>query len=380
MPVPFRDVSVRCLAAAVHLLLTSQPATAQPRPWLPLPRFTLVAPDSALSAELDRATAARRPGEPGVAVALVRAGAPPVTRYVGAESPGRGAIGPETRFYIASLAKTVTATAALMLRERGALRLEDSLGRWVDSLPPSVRDVRLIHLLQHTSGIPDYMDALGDSAALALDRAGVMRFVRGLRALEFEPGVRYAYSNTGYVLLAEAIARASGRGFAEFVQDSVLRPLGMRQTTLGAPGGAAHRAVGHRRQAERFVVVDVPDRGVFGAGGMYSTLPDMIAWYRAVMESRLLKPASTALLFETPVTLSGRRSYLGMGWSDETPGPKTPDVEGLRAYGSFGVLAGYRTAIMFYPDHGLAWIALANAGEGALPPEGMAARLFRRVP
>ena len=113
---------------------------------------------------------------------------------------------------------------------------------------------------------------------------------------------------------------------------------------------------------------------------MYSTLSDMITWYQAVVGSKLLKPSSTALLFDTPVTLSGRKSYLGMGWSDETPGARTPEIEGLRAYGSFGELAGFRAAMLFYPDHKMAWIALSNAGEGEFPPEGMISGMFRRVP
>jgi hypothetical protein len=69
-----------------------------------------------------------------------------------------------------------------------------------------------------------------------------------------------------------------------------------------------------------------------------------------------------------------------MGWSDETLGSRSGELDGLRAFGSFGSLVGFRGAMMFYPDHGLAWIALTNTSEGELPPEGMASRLFRRAP
>ena len=372
----------RAGAAWVALLALHANAAAQPRPWQPIPRFELQGSPAALAAELDRATASRAANEPGVAVALLRDGQPPAIRYAGVENVDRRVpIGPETRFYIASLAKTMTATAVLMLRERGALRLQDSLSRWIDGLPPSVRGVRLMHLLQHTSGIPDHFEALGDTAK-DLDNARVLAFVRGLSALEFQPGERFAYSNTGYVLLAEVIGRASGRDYAAFVQDSILRPLGMTRTTLVRRGAPAleHQATGYRKKAGRIEKDDLGSLWTLGSGGVYSTLTDVITWYRAVVESRLLKPTSTALLFEVPVTLSGRRSYLGMGWSEETLGPRTPQVDGLRAYGSFGELRGFRSAILFYPDHGLAWIALSNAGDGAFPPEGMNERLFRRLP
>jgi len=375
-----RRASLVCMVASV--LVVPLAALAQPRPWQPLPRFELRASDTALTAEIQQATTWCRPGGPGVALALVRNGQPLLTRYAGVEDVARGTpIGRETRFYIASLAKTMTATAVLMLRERGALRLEDSLSRWIPGIPVCARGVRLIHLLQHTSGIPDYLDALGEPAR-RLDNAGVITFVRGLDSLAFAPGERYAYSNTGYVLLAEVVARASRRDFAAFVEDSILRPLGMSGTRLVRRGMVAveHRATGYRREGDRFVADDVRDHWSLGSGGVYSTLPDIVLWYQAVMESRLLEPSSTALLFETPVTLSGRRSYLGMGWSDESPGPRTPDVAGLRAFGSIGILAGFQSCILFYPDHGLAWIALSNAAEGALPPSGMLGRLFRRLP
>jgi CubicO group peptidase (beta-lactamase class C family) len=377
-----RVVTLGARITAIVVMLAGQtPALAQPRPWRPIPRFESRCTAEAATAELERATANRMPTEPGGAWVMLQDGEPLATRYFGVERIGGPAIGPETRFYIGSLAKTITATAALMLRERGALRLEDPLGRWIDGLPAFARDVRIIHLLQHTSGLPDIFEALGDTVS-GLDNARVLGFVRGLDSLRFAPGERHAYSNTGYVLLAEVIGKASGRGFAPFVEDSILKPLGMTATTLVRKGAPAipHRAVGYRRAAGGFVPDDLRDHWSLGSGGIHSTLGDMITWYRAVVSSRLLRPSSTALLFDPPVTTSGRKSHLGMGWSDETMGSRTPDVDGLRAFGSFGSLAGFRSALMFYPDHGLAWIALTNAGEGELPPEGMPMRLFRKLP
>ena len=372
----FADRRFVVWVAAVSLGISGR-AEALERPWRPIPVFELTEETPRIATELGNE---RSSSEPGIALALLRDDRPLVVVYRGVESMERGTpIGPETRFYIASIAKTMTATATLMLWERKALSLEDSLGRWVENIPECARGVRLIHLLQHTSGIPDYFDAFGDTAS-GIDNARVLTFVRQLKALEFGPGTRYAYSNTGYVLLAEVIARASGRGYATFVEDSILTPLGMARTTLVGAGSAdlEHRARAYRKKDGGFVPDRVRDHRTLGGGGIYSTLDDLVIWYRAVVESKLIKPSSTALLFETPVTFSGRRSYLGMGWSDETPGPKTPMLHGLRAYGSFGVLGGHSAAILFYPDHGLAWIALSNVAEGALPPPGLMERFFRR--
>jgi len=363
--------------AALSVLLSGQ-AVALPRPWLPIPRYELSDSLATHMAELARVPQTQLPG---TALVLLRDGQPILTRYRGVESLERKTpISGETRFYIASLAKTITATATLMLLERGALRLEDSVGRWIADLPACARDVRIIHLLQHTSGLPDYFDAFGDTAR-DVDNERVLGFVRKLQALEFRPGERYAYSNTGYVLLAEVIGRASGRSYADFVKDSVLTPLGMTRTVVvrKSMGEIPHRAVGYRKEGERFVADDVRDHWALGGGGIYSTLDDVVTWYRSVVSSRLIRPANTALIFDTPTTLSGRRSYLGMGWSDETPGPKTPALEGLRAYGSFGMLRGFSAAMLFYPDQQFAWIALSNVAEGALPPPKFMERVFRQV-
>ena len=248
-------------------------------------------------------------------------------------------------------------------------------------MPACARDVRLIHLLQHTSGLPDHFEAFGDTAT-GVDNARVLAFVRGLDSLDFRPGEDHAYSNTGYVRLAEVIERASGVGYVAFMQDSIFRPLGMTKTSLVLKSMRPidHRARGYHRDGDRYVPDDVRDHWALGSGGVYSTLDDMMTWHLDVMESRLLSPSSTSLLFETPVTLSGKKSYLGMGWSDETPGRRSPEIEGLRAYGCFGDLAGFRSAILFYPDYGVTWIALSNSGDGAFPPKGMVERLFKRIP
>jgi CubicO group peptidase (beta-lactamase class C family) len=117
-----------------------------------------------------------------------------------------------------------------------------------------------------------------------------------------------------------------------------------------------------------------------GSGGVYSTLPDLALWYAAVMDSRLLKPMTATIQFYPPVTLAGSRSYLGMGWSDETFGPKTPAIDGLRSYASIGMLRGFRSMIQLFPDQGLGWIALSNTGEMPLLGSGVVELFFRRAP
>jgi len=89
---------------------------------------------------------------------------------------------------------------------------------------------------------------------------------------------------------------------------------------------------------------------------------------------------TASIQFYPLVTLSGERSYLGMGWSDETFGPKTPGLDGLRSYGSLGMLYGFRSMIQVFPDQGLGWIALSNAGEMPMLCSEVVELFFQRVP
>jgi CubicO group peptidase (beta-lactamase class C family) len=367
----------RCARFALLLVLAcvnTEPVLAIPPPWQPASRFEL---RDAIVPLVERLDGMARPQEPGFAIMVFRDGKPVLTRYSGVESLETGApITAETRFYIASIAKSFTATAVLLLYERGQLHLEDPVSRWVDGLPACMRDVRIHHLLNHTSGIPDYFEALGDQVS-SKTNADILAFVRRLDALEFDPGVRYAYSNTGYVLLAEILERVSGKSYREILEENIFKPLNMTHTVVVLKGTPEfeHRARGYRRDGDRFVPDDYRDLYTVGSGGVYSTLEDLARWYEAVVQSRLLKPTTAAVQFYPPVTLSGRRSYLGMGWSDETFGPKTPELDGLRCYASIGLLRGFRGMIQLFPDHGFGWIFLSNAGEMAvLGPD--AVRLF----
>ena len=367
------------LVSLVLLPIAAAPVRGISPPWRPTARFELRDATPALAERLDRIA---HPGEPGFAVMLLRDGKPILTKFSGVESLDTGVpIGAETRFYIASITKTFTAAAVLMLYERGQLHLEDSLSRWVDELPACVRDVRIQNLLYHTSGIPDYFDALGDRLS-GKTNADILDFVRHLDKLEFRPGEDYAYSNTGYVLLAEVIERAGGKSYEAFLHENILMPLGMTHTVVVRSGSPefGHRARGYRKDGDRFVPDDYRDLYTVGSGGVYSTLQDLALWYGAVTESRLLKPQTASIQFYPPVTLAGSRSYLGMGWSDETFGPKTPALDGLRSYASVGLLRGFRSMIQLFPDQGLGWIALSNAGEMPMPGSGVAELYFRRAP
>jgi CubicO group peptidase (beta-lactamase class C family) len=306
-------------------------------------------------------------GLPGFAFAVIQGDQVIFEKYAGlADVREKKPIDQNSQFYIASIAKTFTAAAVLLLAEQKEIRLEDHINQYLDNLPDCTKDVRVFHLLAHTSGLPDYYDHLGEDLKDFYNE-DVLRFVRQIDSLDFEPGVDYSYSNTAYVLLAEIIKKASGLPYSEFLEKNIFYPLGMNHTQVKDHPDILilNRTRGYDldNETQSVSLNDYTDIYTVGGGGIYSSLNDLIKWYFSLRNHRLLSEKNTELMFYFPVTDSGRISYMTMGWFNETFGKKTPELEGLRAYGAIGMLKGFRAILKFFPDHDLAYITLSNCGE-----------------
>lgn len=269
----------------------------------------------------------------------------------------------DTPFYVASIGKTFTAMAVLLLFDEGQLRLEQPVRDFFPDMPRFLESVTVHHLLNHTSGLPDYYDEFGEN--VELDNEKVMTYVRGLDSLQFRPGYDFAYSNTGYVLLAEIIEKLSGISYAAFIRTRFLEPLEMRNTVVvDRPGRKpVNAAVGYVEEKERWVTSDYEGIYTTGPGGIYSTAGDLFKWYQAIRDRRFLKGWTGGLMFTAPYLVTGRKSYLAMGWFDESFGSRPADLSGLRAWGAIGVLKGYRVNLHFFPDQDVVFIQLSNSGK-----------------
>jgi CubicO group peptidase (beta-lactamase class C family) len=273
-------------------------------------------------------------------------------------------ITPQTMFYTASIGKTFTSAAVLTLYDKGKLKLEDPLAQFFPDFPPFAQEITLHNLLDHTSGLPDYYDTFGEGVD-SLSNSDILDYVTHLDSLEFPPGLDYAYSNTAYVLLAIIIEEVSGMSYADFLSRTFFEPLGMTSTIVydASRPHVPSRAVGYVRQDSGFVKSDYTDITVTGSGGIYSNLEDMERWALALRSNQVLKPSLLSLALNPPVTISGKKSYMAMGWFDETFGRKTPEVEGIRSYAAIGVLRGFRAIIQFFPDYDLSYVLLSNDGD-----------------
>jgi CubicO group peptidase (beta-lactamase class C family) len=202
---------------------------------------------------------------------------------------------PATRFRLASLSKQFTAAAILQLAERGKLALDAPLKTYFPEAPPTWDRVTVLQLLDHTSGIPDYLTAPDYAATQALPATPRQLLARFRdRPLDFAPGSQWAYSNSGYVLLGLLLEQLGGMSYGEVLQQNLLAPLGMRGS--GYDDGrklVPHLASGYRLDQGAIVpaLVRHPST-LYAAGGLYSTTGDLLRWQQGLYGGKVLAAAS----------------------------------------------------------------------------------------
>lgn len=268
----------------------------------------------------------------------------------------------------------MTAFAILLLEHEGKLSTDDLLARHIPELHRHDK-VTINHLLEHTSGLPDY--ALDKALARRLEETAMLLTPDGLidwlasypRAPEFAPGEREDYVNSNYVLLAEIVARVSGLSFADFMQARVFAPLGMHRTAVVDRSKnrtrIANRAFGFRK---RFLHVDPPVRfdltpldGLAGDGNIYASAGDLVIWDQALRQGTLL-PAETYARAYRPVRLSngetvqekvlGEPLQPGLGWNVQ-------DMPVVTSYGRWQAFSNfYRRDLA----QGTVLVVLSNSG------------------
>jgi CubicO group peptidase (beta-lactamase class C family) len=296
---------------------------------------------------------------PGLALAVLRQGQPPLLRGYGLASVELDVpVTPDTVFDLASVTKVFTATAVMALVAEGKLSLDDRVGAHVDQAPPAWATVTVRHLLTHTSGIapPNSFAALlkprepwlGDYTTRQLFEAATRD------AVPFAPGARHVYRDTNYFLLGMIIERVSGERYGEFLARRFFRPLGMASTATGDGWRVVrHRAAGYTLRDGALARIRRDAHVELGSHtGLLSTAADLAKFDAALDEGRVL-PRSVLREMWTPVTLAdGSRAPYGFGWG-------VGDRRGQRLVGHRGATGADYVKL---PDHGVTVIALTNLG------------------
>jgi CubicO group peptidase (beta-lactamase class C family) len=257
--------------------------------------------------------------EPGIAAALLQAGQIIHCQGYGlANLEWQQPITSQTVFGLGSTTKPFTATAIMLLEQQGKLHLDDPVQTYLPEYATGEHRVTLRHLLTHTSGIPNFVTRPGfwehhAHAAASVDE--VIALFQDL-PLDFAPGTTYSYSNSGYVLLGRILERLTDLSYAEVIRQFIFEPLGMTHSCYLEPELVIpQRASGYERANGRFQHArDAAPAVKYAAGGLGSTLEDLILWDAALREGRLLDPATQARM-EAPLHLAdGHRENYGLGW------------------------------------------------------------------
>ncbi len=304
------------------------------------------------SAEVDKIFSWTKPAEPGCAVALSQNGKLIINKAYGSADMERATpITANTLFDAGSVRKQFVAASILILVDEGKLALTDDIRRYIPELPDYGRKITVDHLLTHTSGIRDWQPLLN----LAGGDPNAMTMIVRQRELNFAPGDEWSYSNSGYVLLPEIVTKVSGVPFAEFVQKRVFEPAGMKSTIyVDDPMFLIkNRALAYSKEKERWKMDMYLGNERGGAGALFTTAADLVAWNDALGANRL-GAAITQNLQEPTVLNNGRKLSYARGLQIE------PFRGGGQLIWHSGGAAGYSSLAGRIPQHNLSIAITCN--------------------
>ncbi len=298
---------------------------------------------------------------PGVSIAVVRDGKVILAKGYGVANVELSVPATERTVYqLASVTKMFTATAIMMLVAEGKLKLDDRITERLSDLPAAWRDVTVRHLLNHTSGIKSYTSVkdFHKTSRKDYDRRELLALVTKV-PLEFAPGEKWSYCNTGYFLLGMLIEKVSGKEYGAFLDERIFQPLGMTQTRVNDLRAIIpDRAQGYEWNGKtlrngEYVSPSQP----FAAGMLVSSVNDLIKWDAALGEGRLLKPSILEQMW-TPTRLNkgGEKEY-GFGW-------QVHKENGHRLVSHGGGIPGFSTELSRFIDDRLTVIVLTNQEGG----------------
>jgi CubicO group peptidase (beta-lactamase class C family) len=297
---------------------------------------------------------------PGCAVGVIRDG-----NFVYRKGYGMGSIelgvplSAQSVFYMGSVSKQFTAASIVLAGEQGFLTLDDDVRKYIPELPDYGHVITLRQMLHHTSGLRDFLvlySLAGQDVADVHSETEIIGMIARQKTLNNVPGDEFIYSNTNYYLLGVVVHRATKKTLNEFATDNIFKPLGMSHTrfyddhTLIVPGRVAAYDPG---SAGKFFVDWSTQYDIVGAGGLMSTVDDMLLWDRNFYENKLGKGTLLKEMQTKGVLNNGKEiSYaLGLG---------IDKYRGLPTVEHDGALYGYRTAILRFPEQKFSVVSLCN--------------------
>ncbi len=340
--------------------------------------FSVIAPASFahqdasdLQRRVDQVFAAYdKPDSPGCALGVVRDGEFIYKKGYGIASLELGVpLTPQSVFYMGSVSKQFTAATVVLAAEQGFLSLDDDIRKYVPELPSYGKPITLREMLHHTSGLRDILGLLllaGRNFEDIHPTAELLDLLSRQKALNYQPGDEFLYSNTNYFLMSVVIHRATGKPMSQFADENIFKPLGMTHTrfyedhTVVVPGRVpAYEPL----PAGSFRVDWSTNFDKIGDGGLMSSVDDLLLWDRNFYANKLGKGTLLKELQTQGVLNNGKQIEYALGLF-------ISKYRGLPIVEHGGALFGYRTELLRFPQQKFSVVTLCNLGTSA--PRGLA--------
>lgn len=310
---------------------------------------------------------------PGCALGVIRDGELAFARGYGMADLEHGVpLSERSVFRIGSVSKQFAAAATVLLAQEGTISLDEPVRRWIPELPDVGSRFTIRRLLNHTSGVRDYLTLMSLAGKRDDDwysDADVVDILARQTAPNFEPGSDHLYSNAGYFLLSQIVKRASGRTLAEYAAERMFEPLGMRDTHFHDDPTriVPRRAVGHAPLDEGGYRISTTTLPMVGDGGIFTSIEDLVLWDRNLDDGATVGgPDLVAELHRRGILSSGDTLDYAMGLVHGSH-------RGLRTVSHGGSFVGFRAASIRYPDERVSIYTLCNRADA--DPMGLGHRV-----
>jgi CubicO group peptidase (beta-lactamase class C family) len=303
-----------------------------------------------------------KPGSPGCALGVYRDGQMIYAKGYGlANLEENVAITPQSVFDIGSTSKQFTATSILLLEREGKLSVNDDVRKHIPELPEYGHKVTILHLLNHTSGLRDYltlMELAGTNTDSVTTDEDALALIARQKALNFAPGSDYLYSNTGFFLLSVIVKRVSGKTLREFAAENIFEPLGMTHTQYRDDHTAliANRALAYEpKEKKDGYTLDVSYFEQTGDGAVHTSVEDLLKWDENFYSGQIGGKEFLAEIQEQGKLNSGKVL-------DYAKGLVITNYRGLCRVSHGGSWGGYRAQLMRFPEQHFSVACLCNVG------------------
>ncbi len=283
---------------------------------------------------------------------------------------------PDTKHRLGSVTKQFTAMLIMKLVEAGKLELHVPISTYLPKYPKQAADkITIHHLLEHSSGIPNFTSFREFYAKNSRNHFSPEKFVKVFAdsTLDFNPGEKFKYSNSGYFLLGYIIEKVSGKTYEQMLRENIFVPLKMKNTGYDHHHTILEkRASGYEKHGFSYVNASYIDMSIpYAAGAMYATVEDLFLWDRALHDNKLISEKLKELIFKPHIS-TGKRSY-GYGWSVGYEKIEGTD-KSVNVIEHGGAIDGFHTFITRIPENEHFIVLLNNTGKTYLPEINKAIR------